>query len=201
VLGLVVTTVLYEEFPDQQEGRLAKLRAAAVKTAALARVARDLRLGDHVRLGKGEASSGGADKDSILADTFEALLGAVYLDRGYDVAAEVLERLFRPRLRGLAMKGAALDYKTSLQELVASRYESVPTYELADEGPDHDKHFTAAVLVDGEVRGRGTGGSKKKAEQAAAREAYRSLISDDRDDGAASRSGHQSEEGTGARAP
>lgn len=179
VLGLIVTTIIFEELPEAPEGTLAKLRAAAVSTAALADVARELDLGAHVRLGKGEAASGGAGKDSILADTFEAVLGAVHLDRGFPAAAEVVRRLFRPHLRRLAGQGAALDYKTSLQELVAARYETVPLYELEEEGPDHDKRFTATVLVAGEARGRGTGGSKKKAEQAAAREAYRRLIRTD----------------------
>jgi ribonuclease III len=176
VLGLIVTTIIFEELPEAPEGTLAKLRAAAVSTAALAEVAGELELGDHVRLGKGEAASGGAGKESILADTFEAVLAAVHLDRGFDTAAALVRRLFEPRLRHLSGQGAALDYKTSLQELVAARYETVPTYRLEEEGPDHDKRFTATVLVAGESQGRGVGGSKKKAEQAAAREAYRRLI-------------------------
>lgn len=172
VLALVVTDLIYHEMPAAEEGTLAKLRSAAVKTSALAGVARELELGVFVQLGKGETASGGADKDSILADTFEAVLGAVYLDRGYAVAAELVERLFADRLRKLATRGAALDYKTSLQELTAARFDSLPAYQLQEEGPDHRKRFTAAVTVDGQTLGVGRGGSKKKAEQAAARIAY-----------------------------
>jgi ribonuclease-3 len=175
VLALVVTDLIFEELPEAPEGTLAKLRAAAVKTAALADVARELDLGSHVRLGKGEIATGGPDKDSILADTFEAVLGAVYLDRGLEVASGLVHRLFAGRLRGLATRGPALDYKTSLQELAAARFDALPVYELYEEGPDHEKRFSATVQVAGEVRGRGTGPSKKKAEQAAAREAYRRL--------------------------
>ncbi len=175
VLALVVTDLIYATLPEAAEGRLAKLRAAAVKTAALADVARGLDLGSYVRLGKGETASGGADKDSILADTFEAVLGAVYVDRGFEVASELIHRLFADRLDELAVMGAALDYKTSLQELAAARFGGVPVYELEEDGPDHAKHFRAVVRIVGRVHGEGSGRSKKQAEQAAAREAYRRL--------------------------
>lgn len=178
VLALVVTDEIYHAHPDEQEGRLAKVRSAAVKTASLADVARRLDLGRFVRLGRGEASSGGADKDSILADTLEAVLGAIYLDRGFPTAYDVVERLFSERLAELAGRGAALDYKTSLQELAAARFEHLPRYDVDDDGPDHAKTFTATVSVDGEVAGRGEGRSKKEAEQRAAREAYRALAPD-----------------------
>jgi ribonuclease III len=183
VLAVVVTMMLYEQYPDAPEGTLAKLRAAAVRADALAAVGRELDLGAFVRLGKGETASGGADKDSILGDTLEGLIGAVYVDRGFVEADALVRRLFGPRLGDLAERGPALDYKTSLQELVAARYETIPVYELTEEGPDHEKSFTASVLVGGEVRGRGSGGSKKKAEQAAAREAYRSLTASRSPDG------------------
>ncbi len=175
VLGLVVTDLIYREPPDEEEGQLAKLRAAAVKEAALAQVAREIGLGRYIRLGKGETASGGADKESILADTFEAVLGAVYLDRGFATAHELVTELFHDRLDELASRGAALDYKTSLQELTAARFDELPVYDLEEDGPDHDKIFTATVRVAGQVRGTGEGASKKKAEQAAAREAYRRL--------------------------
>ncbi len=178
VLSLLVTDLLYAQMPDASEGSLAKLRAAAVKTSSLADVGRELGLGDFVQLGKGETTTGGADKDSILADTFEAVLGAVYLDRGFAAAAHLVGRLFPDRLRQLATRGASLDYKTSLQELSAARFEALPVYKIEEEGPDHDKRFTARVEVDGRIRGVGTGRSKKQAEQAAAREAYRQLASD-----------------------
>jgi ribonuclease III len=172
VLGLVVTDEIFHAHPDEQEGRLAKVRAAAVKTGSLATVARELGLGPFVRLGRGEAASGGADKDSILADTLEAVVGAVYLDQGFATAYDLVERLFGARLRELAGHGAALDYKTSLQELVAARFDELPRYEVDDTGPDHAKTFTAAVRVADAVVGRGVGASKKQAEQDAAREAY-----------------------------
>jgi ribonuclease III len=175
VLGLVVTDEIYHAHPDEQEGRLAKVRSAAVKTGSLAAIARELGLGRFVRLGRGEAASGGADKDSILADTLEAVIGSVYLDQGFAAAYDLVERLFGDRLVELAGRGAALDYKTSLQELTAARFDVLPRYEVTDEGPDHAKTFTALVRVDDEVVGRGEGANKKQAEQRAAREAYRRL--------------------------
>jgi ribonuclease III len=176
VLGLVVTDEVFHAHPDDQEGRLAKVRAAAVRTESLAAVARAIGLGPYVRLGRGEAASGGADKDSILADGLEAVFGAVYLDQGFATAYDLVERLFGPRLAELAGVDAALDFKTSLQELAAARFETLPRYDVvADDGPDHAKTFTATVRVDGEVLGGGTGPSKKQAEQQAAREAYERL--------------------------
>jgi ribonuclease III len=178
VLALVVTDEIFHAHPDEQEGRLAKVRSAAVKTGSLADIARDLELGRFVKLGRGEAATGGADKDSILADTLEAVLGAVYLDRGFATAYDLVQRLFAARLDELAGRGAALDYKTALQELAAARFESLPRYEVSDTGPDHAKTFTAQVAVDGRVLGHGEGRSKKEAEQRAAREAYRHLDGD-----------------------
>jgi ribonuclease III len=184
VVGLVVTDLLYRRLPDAPEGRLAKVRAAAVNTRSLATLARGLRLGDYVRLGRGEEQSGGRDKDSILADTLEAVVGAVYLDRGIRVASAVVRRLFRSRLADLVAHPGSLDYKTSLQELTASALSTLPVYEVSEEGPDHNKRFRATALVAGDPMGAGAGRSKKEAEQAAAEEAYRALhtrlrISDD----------------------
>ena len=175
VLAIVVTDEIFHLQTDAAEGRLAKIRAAAVKTQSLADVAADLGLGEFVQLGKGEAASGGATKASILADTLEAVLGAYYLDRGYAAAYDLVQSLFADRLARLVESGAALDYKTSLQELSAARHGSLPQYQVADEGPDHEKTFTAVVLVDGEEVGGGVGRSKKQAEQRAAREAYQRL--------------------------
>jgi ribonuclease III len=182
VLALVVTDEVFHAHPDEQEGRLAKVRSAAVKTGSLAEVARELGLGRFVKLGRGEASSGGRDKDSILADTLEAVIGAVYLDRGFATAYELVQRLFAVRLADLAEMEAALDYKTSLQELCAARFERLPHYLVEDEGPDHAKTFSAVVSVDGRELGRGQGRSKKQAEQRAAREAFR-LLQHERPDG------------------
>jgi ribonuclease-3 len=175
VLQVVITDEIFRRFSDAREGRLAKLRAAMVNTGRLADVARDLDLGAAVKLGRGEEQSGGRDKDSILADTLEAVLGAVYLDLGLAAVRDLILRLFRPLVEELSTQHAALDYKTSLQELAAARLSSLPVYEVSDTGPDHDKMFTAQVMLDGEWLGRGGGRSKKAAEQQAAREAYRAL--------------------------
>jgi ribonuclease III len=175
VLGVVVTDDIYHRFPEAPEGRLAKIRAAAVNTQSLADLARSLDIGGHVLLGKGEEQSGGRDKDSILADTMEAVFGAVYLDRGLPVVDELIRRLFSGLLADLATRRASLDYKTSLQELTAAECASLPVYQLTEEGPDHEKRFTAVVLVDDEPLGRGEGRSKKEAEQAAAQQAYDAL--------------------------
>jgi ribonuclease III len=175
VLGLVVTMFIYRRFPDEAEGRLAKLRAAAVNTGALAAVGRSLGLGEAVLLGRGEQQSGGRDKDSILADTLEATIGAVYLDGGIERATRLVERLFADLVENFATRRESLDYKTSLQELTAARLSSLPHYSVSEEGPDHQKRFTAEVRVAGEHLGTGQGRSKKEAEQAAASEAYQAL--------------------------
>ena len=175
VLGLVVTDTLYEVHPALPEGQLAKLRAAVVNARALADVARGLHLGDHLLLGKGEESSGGRDKSSILADTLEAVLGAVYLDRGIGVATSVVHRLIDPLLVEAATLGAGLDWKTSLQELTAELALGVPEYVVEEFGPDHSKQFTARVRVGDALYGGGEGRSKKLAEQQAAATAYAEL--------------------------
>ena len=175
VLGLVVTDALYAAYPDLPEGQLAKLRAGVVNTRALAGVGRTLGLGRWLRLGKGEEATGGRDKNSLLADTMEALLGAIYLERGLPVAGEVVRRLFGPLMASAAEDGAALDWKTALQEITAAGGHGVPEYVLAETGPDHAKRFTARAVVGGEVLGTGEGGSKKEAEQIAARLAATAL--------------------------
>lgn len=175
VLGLVVTDVLFRDHPDLAEGALAKLRASVVSTRALAGVARDLGLGRWLRLGKGEEVTGGRDKPSILADTMEAVIGAVYLERGVEAAAGVVKRLFGPLMVAAASNGAASDWKTALQELTAAHGLGVPDYVIADSGPDHAKSFAAQAVVAGAVRGTGAGSSKKEAEQQAAEQAWRGL--------------------------
>jgi ribonuclease-3 len=175
VLSLVVTDALYHRHPDLAEGRLAKLRAAVVNMRALAHVARALGVGEHVLLGKGEEGSGGRDKSSILADTLEALIGAVYVEYGVDVASAFVRRLVDPLLTSSAALGAGLDWKTSLQELTAELGLGVPEYQVREEGPDHAKTFHAVVLVHGIVRGQGSGRSKKEAEQGAASAAFAAI--------------------------
>jgi ribonuclease-3 len=175
VLGLVVTDALFRGYPELPEGHLAKLRAAVVNMRALAGVARGLRLGDYLRLGRGEDGTGGRDKSSILADTLEAVIGAVYIERGLDEASALVHRLFDPVIARSAGLGAGLDWKTSLQELTASGVLGVPEYHVEESGPDHQKSFRALVRVGGHVYGRGTGRSKKEAEQQAAEAAWNAI--------------------------
>jgi ribonuclease-3 len=175
VLGLVVTDTLYRGHPDLAEGQLAKLRAAVVNMRALAEVGRALSLGTYLRLGKGEEATGGRDKSSILADTLEALIGAVYLDRGLGEASKLIHRLFDSVIAQAAGLGAGLDWKTSLQELTAMAGLGVPEYIVTEDGPDHAKTFTASARVAGVDYGAGTGRSKKEAEQQAAETAWSSL--------------------------
>jgi len=172
VLGLIVTDTLFRDFPDLPEGQLAKLRAAVVNMRALAGVARSLRLGDYIYLGKGEEGTGGRDKSSILADTLEAVIGAVYLDRGLPVADALVHRLFDPVIARAARLGAGLDWKTSLQELTAAEVLGVPEYQVEESGPDHQKSFRASVRIGGRTYGSGEGRSKKEAEQQAAETAW-----------------------------
>ncbi len=175
VLGLVITDALYRRHPDLSEGRLAKLRAAVVNARALAEVGRALGIGPHLRLGRGEEATGGRDKSSILADTVEALLGAVYLQYGFAATSDVVRTLFEPLLTEAATLGAGLDWKTSLQELAASRGLGVPVYVIEESGPDHAKAFTAQVRVGDRLYGDGAGRSKKEAEQQAAETAWREV--------------------------
>jgi len=185
VLGLVITDLAFRQFPDLSEGELAKLRAATVKMSTLADVARELGLGQLVRLGRGEEMSGGREKASILADCMEAVLGAHYLDKGLDESRATIERLFWPRMEAYSRGGGDRDHKMSLQELASRDFSAAPEYRVTSEGPDHAKEFTATVFLRGEEYGTGQGRSKKEAEQQAAREALELI---------ASRSGEQVEE-------
>lgn len=175
VLGLIVTSELYQRYPDLPESRLSPLRSGIVNTTALAEVARTLGLGSHIKIGKGEESSGGRAKASILADSLEALFGALYVDKGFEGARNIILPLISPLISSALEKGAGLDGKTALQELVAERNLGVPEYVVTDSGPDHDKSFVAQVRVRGEVVGRGEGKSKREAEQIAATLAFTTL--------------------------
>ncbi|MBI5161598.1 MAG: ribonuclease III [Micrococcales bacterium] len=172
ILGQAVTVKLYRENPELDEGHLAKRRSSLVSTVALSAIARGIGLGAHVRLGRGEELTGGRDKSSILADTVEALIGATFLDSGPEVAAALVLRLIRPLLEDPERFGAAMDPKTSLQELAAASGQGAPRYAVTDTGPDHDKRFHATVLLGGEAVASGSGTSKKHAEMAAALEAW-----------------------------
>jgi ribonuclease III len=171
VLGLVITNLIYRSFPELAEGDLAKLRSSTVNMAVLAEVARTVGLGDELFLGKGEELSGGRDKDSILADAFEAVLGALYLDCGLDRTAPIIERLFFAHIHELVDRGVVRDFKTNLQEQSVQQLGTMPEYRVSSSGPDHDKRFEAEVFLKGNFMGTGTGRSKKQAEQAAAKEA------------------------------
>jgi ribonuclease-3 len=175
VLGLVIADHLFHVEGAMPEGELAMARAAVVSTEALAQVAWGLELGQFLRLGKGEDATGGRAKRSILADAMEAIIGAVYLDAGLDAARRLLLPLVDERLAGAVAGPGEADYKTRLQEASARRYGQVPRYDVSGTGPDHDRRFTAVVRIGGAERGEGQGRSKKEAEQAAAREAWRSL--------------------------
>ena len=174
VLGQAVTVRLYTGNPELDEGGLAKRRAGVVSTVALAEVARGIGLGAYIKLGRGEDRTGGRDKDSILADTTEAIIGATYLSAGPDAATALVLRLVRPLLEDPERYGAAVDPKTSLQELAARAGVAPPAYVVTSTGPDHDRRFTAMVTCDG-VSAEGTGSSKKQAEMAAALTAWRTL--------------------------
>ncbi len=184
VLGIVITETLFDRYPGWSEGQLAKMRAAVVNANALSDVARTLGLGEFVRLGRGEDATGGRDKSSILADTLEALFGAVFRDGGIDEARRVVHALFDPLVDRAAELGAGLDWKTSLQEVAAAAGLGLPEYRVSETGPDHAKEFTAEAVLAGDALGVGTGRSKKIAEQQAAAGAYRRIV-DERPDLAA----------------
>lgn len=175
VLGLAVTTFLFNEFGHMPEGQMAKVRAAVVSREELAEVAHVIGLPAYVRLGRGEDITGGRHKPSILADAMEALIAAVYLDAGYDHAAAVVMTHWGDRVRMRAQRPGDADYKTRLQEVLAA-LGLTPRYEVAGFGPDHAKQFTAAVMVDGTIRGEGRGASKREAEQEAARVALKEML-------------------------
>jgi ribonuclease-3 len=174
VLQLVVTDRLYADFPELPEGQMAKVRAAIVSGATLAEVARSIDLGSYVELSPAEERSGGRSKVSILADAMEALIGAVYLDAGFEAADRLIRRLWAGRIEEKAANPGVKDFKTRLQEVLAAAGKR-PVYQVTGTGPDHQRSFEAVVGVDGGELGRGEGKSKKAAEQAAAEEALRAL--------------------------
>ncbi|HWH98267.1 MAG TPA: ribonuclease III [Pseudolysinimonas sp.] len=188
ILGQAVTVMLYREHPDLDEGELAKRRASLVSAVALAEIARMIDLGAYIRLGRGEELTGGREKSSILSDALEAVIGAVYLADGADAATAFVLRLIDPLLADPGRFGAAMDPKTSLQELSTSLGKGLPQYLVVDSGPDHSKRFHAVVSLAGEAIGEGDGTSKKQAEMAAALAAWAELH----------RSGAPSEPGTDA---
>lgn len=176
VLGIIVTEKLYRTYPDMPEGKLANMRAATVSQSALASVARKINLGKYILLGKGEIVTKGNDKDSILSDTVEALIGATYLCNGLEKTRVVVEKLLDELLKNVLVRSEQTDWKTTLQEMVSARIKSaVPVYTVEGTGPNHNRTFYAEVVVENLVYGKGEGTSKKQAEQNAARMAALSL--------------------------
>ena len=177
VLGLVVTDHLYRLFPGLPEGDLARVRAAVVSTAGLAPIASSLGVGDAIMLGKGEESSGGREKGSILVDALEAVIGAVYLSSGFSGAQGFVDSLLGEEIADVAEEARLGDPKNRLQELAAQLGHGVPSYVVFERGPDHAKQFTAEAVVNGAKLGTGVGRSKKDAERRAAEEALSALAS------------------------
>ena len=180
VLNLVVSDLLMQFHPELREGDLSRCRAGLVNEAGLAAVARKLHLGQFLRLGRGEEQTLGREKDSILANTFEALVAAVYLDGGFAAAQDVIGVFFRESIRSTPVPAASPDYKSTLQELVQQQYGTVPVYEIVGEtGPDHDKTFSVQIRLS-EMTVAGSGKSKKNAEQEAARNLLEKLLKQQR---------------------
>ncbi|MDD2233451.1 MAG: ribonuclease III [Desulfitobacteriaceae bacterium] len=169
ILDFIVAEYLYLSYPDRPEGELTKMRAAVVNETTLARNAREIDLGSELLLGRGEQSSGGRERSSILADAWEAVIGAIYLQFGLETARRVILELLKPVIEEVA-KGNYGDYKTMLQEKAQSQEREVSYRILLEEGPDHSKIFTSGVFLDGKLRARGSGRTKKEAEQLAARD-------------------------------
>jgi len=186
ILGAIVTDLIYKAHPDLTEGEMARLRAAVVNTHALAELAVRYQVGENIRLGKGEESSGGRAKPSLLADTFEAIIGAVYIERGLDPLRAHLDPILREQIAAALATEDRYDSKTALQEVVVRRTSELPVYRIASTGPDHDRRYSAHVYVDGELFGTGSGRSKKEAEQVAAREALSRLSEQEQGDARAS---------------
>lgn len=176
VLGLAITEYIFNYFPMMQEGGLAKLRANLVSAETLTEVARELDLGDFIFIGKGAEQSGLRHNASVLADCLEAVIGAIYLDQGFEVAAGFVIRLFEPKIKERGSRKEQGDPKTNLQELTMDKWGTLPDYDIfSQEGPAHRPMFSAAVSVRGQVFGRGVGTSKKRAEQLAAKEALKEI--------------------------
>lgn len=176
ILGFIVAEKLIQDFPDLAEGELTKLRSVLVRRDTLAHVARTIRLGDYLYLGKGEETSGGRHKSANLAGVLEAVVAAVFLDQGLAVTRNLVLKVLDEELQGVIRQSIEVDYKSQLQELIQSRYRSTPAYRLVEAmGPDHDKRFTVEVIAGDAVLGRGSGKSKKLAETEAARSALEQL--------------------------
>nr|WP_231713189.1 ribonuclease III [Arthrobacter sp. zg-Y769] len=185
ILGFSVTDALYRDNPDLSEGELAKRRSAVVSTRALAGIARGLGLGEYILLGQGEKLTNGRDKSSILADTTEAIIGAVYLDHGIETARQMVMRLVGPLLSNAEALGAGTDWKTSIQEIAAGRKMGDIEYRVSGSGPDHSRSFVAVLHIGDKAFGTGVGHSKKEAEQEAAAASWKMINAKEADSAAA----------------
>lgn len=176
VLELIVSEHLFKTYANRPEGELTSFRAATVRTETLARIARDLKYGEYLRMSIGEENTGGREKDYLLANTFEAVLGALYLDKGFETCREFVHQVLIPIINEIVENRLDIDPKTKFQELAQEQYKVTPIYKVvAEEGPDHNKIFTMAVLVNDKEMGRGSGSSKQKAEEQAASEALQQI--------------------------
>ncbi|MBI4744519.1 MAG: ribonuclease III [Actinobacteria bacterium] len=176
ILSFVITDFIFNQFPQFSEGDLAKLRASLVNSNVLADIGSKISLGECILLGKGTELTGGRERTSILADCFEAIIGAIYIDQGIEVVRQFIIDKFRDIILASAENNILADFKTNLQELTAQKFGLLPEYKIvSEEGPVHEKIFNVEVLIDKKVYGRGKGKSKKKAEQAAAEEAFEHL--------------------------
>lgn len=179
VLELIITEHLFNNYPDHAEGELTSFRAAIVRTNALAKFARELGYGELLEMSKGEQATGGRDKDYLLANTFEAVLGAIYLDQGYEIAKDFINRTLVPHINEIVEKRLDIDAKSRFQEIVQKIIKQTPTYKvLKEEGPDHEKTFTVGVFIGADQYGEGVGGSKQIAEEAAAEEGIKRVSKD-----------------------
>jgi ribonuclease-3 len=179
LLDFVVGGYLYDRYPEMNEGELTSLRAALIKASALAQFARSMELGHYVYLSHGEDERGGRDRVGLLSDVFEALVAAIYLDRGLEKAREIILALVEPAATRIIQGGLDRDHKSRLQEWSQRELGVTPVYRTVSErGPDHAKEFTVEVLLGGEVHGRGVGRSKQAAAQSAAKEALEDKAKD-----------------------
>lgn len=176
-LEILVSEYLYKQFPDLREGVLTAYRSAVVKMESLAEVAKDLEFGEYIRMSKGEAMTGGRTRPYILANTFEAFLGALFLDQGLDACKRFLSLVFFDRINTIIQEKGYIDSKSHLQELAQEKFKQIPVYKLVkEEGPDHDKVFTVTVSIQDKILATGTGKSKQQAQQDAATVALQSLM-------------------------
>jgi ribonuclease-3 len=177
VLELIVTEYLYQKFPTKPEGEMTALRSALVKGETLAEIAKELEFGNYLKLSKGEARSGGSEKPYLLANTFEAVLGAIYLDAGFDVSQKFVAKYLLPNLEKIIAEGSQVDAKSRFQEIAQEKLAITPRYDLLNEsGPDHDKVFEMGAYIGKDLYGKGKGVNKQSAEQAAATEALKKLL-------------------------